>query len=120
MMDAVASRALDEGAQVLRPLYANLPAGMREKALAMIEGFDPASVVATSRFMVSGAQPFRGAEELQALECPTLLIGGDDPLHPAEVSDFYAANIPHCTTLPASTTDTPDVIGAFVDRCLRG
>jgi len=30
MMDAVASRALDEGVQVLRPLYANLPPQIRE------------------------------------------------------------------------------------------
>ena len=48
-MDAVASRALEEGVQVLRPLYANLPPPIREKALAMLEGFDAASVVATSR-----------------------------------------------------------------------
>src|SRR5262249_45939313 len=39
MMDAVASRAVDEGVQVLRPLCANLPPPMREKALAMMEGF---------------------------------------------------------------------------------
>ena len=29
MMDAVASRTLEEGVEVLRPLYENLPAGMR-------------------------------------------------------------------------------------------
>ena len=48
-MDGLASRALDEGVQVLRPLYAELPEPIRERALAMLEGFDPASVVATSR-----------------------------------------------------------------------
>lgn len=115
MMDAVASRAVDEGVQVLRSLYANLPPGVREKALTMIEGFDPASVVATSHFIASGSQPFTGAEDLMSLQCPTLLIRGDDPLHPPEVSDLYAANIANCTVMPASTTDAAEAIGAFVD-----
>jgi pimeloyl-ACP methyl ester carboxylesterase len=119
MMDAIASRAVDEGVQVLRPLYANLPAGMRERALAMMEGFDPASVVATSRFIASGAQPFTRPADLMLLECPTLLVRGDDPMHPAEVSDIYAASIPNCTVMPASTTDTAPAIGAFVDRCVQ-
>jgi 3-oxoadipate enol-lactonase len=119
MMDAVASRVVDEGVQVLRPLYANLPAGMRERALAMIEGFDPTSVVATSHFIASGSQPFTGAEDLMSLECPTLLVRGDDPMHPAEVSDLYAASIANCTVIPASTTDSAEVIGAFVDRWLQ-
>lgn len=119
MMDAVARRAVGEGVRVLQPLYANLPAGTRERALAMIEGFDPASVVATSHFVASGSQPFAGAEDLMSLECPTLLVRGDDPMHPAEVSDVYAANIANCTVMPASTTDTAEVIGAFVDRCLQ-
>lgn len=119
MMDAVASRALDEGVEVLRPLYANLPAGMRERALAMMEGFDPASVVATSHFISSGSQPFIAARELISLESPTLLVRGDDPMHPPEVSDLYAASIPDCTAMPASTTDVAEVIGAFVDRCLH-
>lgn len=119
MMDGVASRAIDEGVQVLRPLYANLPAGMRERALAMIEGFDPASVVATSRFLASGAQPFAAASDLMALAVPTLLVRGADPLHPPEVSDLYAASIPGCSELAASTTEVAAVIGSFVDRCVH-
>lgn len=117
-MDAVASRTLDEGIQVLRPMYANLPPGIREKALAMIEEFDPASVVATSHFIASGAQPFRSARELESLRAPTLLVRGDDPLHPAEVSDLYAAHIPNCTVLPASTTDVAGAIGELCQRSL--
>ncbi|MCC7241428.1 MAG: alpha/beta hydrolase [Acidobacteria bacterium] len=74
MMHAVASRALEEGVQVLKPLYANLPGGMRERALAMMEGFDPASVVATSHFVTSGAQPFMAAADLASLALPTLLV----------------------------------------------
>lgn len=117
MMDTVASRAIDEGVQVLRPLYANLPEGVRERAFAMLEEFDPASVVATSRFIASGAQPFVEAADLARLASPTLLVRGDDPLHPAEVSELYAVNIPRCTALPASTTDVAEAIGVFVERC---
>ena len=117
MMDGVASRAIEEGVQVLRPLYERLPAGVREKALAMIEGFEPASVVATSRFVASGAQPFVSADCLTSLTAPTLLVRGDDPMHPPEVSDLYAARIPDCTVVPASTTDIAAAIGAFADRC---
>lgn len=116
-MDAVASRALAEGLQVLRPLYADLPEGVRERALAMVETFDPASVVATSHFIASGTQPFIEADELRSLETPTLLVRGDDPMHPAAVSDLYAHSIPDCTAMPASTVDVAEPIGAFVDRC---
>ncbi len=118
-MDSVASRALDEGVQVLRPLYLNLPAGMREKALAMLEDFDPASVVATSHFIASGAQPFTSAADLKILDVPTLVVRGADPMHPAEISDLYAASIPRCTALPASTVDVAPAIGAFVEQRLR-
>ena len=71
-MNAIASRALEEGVRVLRPLYANLPAGVPDRALAMVEDFDPASVVATSQFLASGTQPFTAAAELDLLEPPTL------------------------------------------------
>lgn len=114
MMDAVASRALAEGVQVLRPLYANLPPQIREKAMAMVDGFDAASVVATSHFIASGAQPFNSAAHLRSLSMPTLIVPGGDPLHPAEVADLYAENIPDCSVAPA-----PDVaaeIGAFCDQ----
>jgi pimeloyl-ACP methyl ester carboxylesterase len=117
-MDAVASRALDEGVEVLRPLYERLPSPRREKALAMLEGFDAASVVATSRFIASGVQPFGSVAELGSLRMPTLLVRGDDALHPAEVSELYASSIPDCTVLPASTEDVPAAIETFlVERC---
>jgi 3-oxoadipate enol-lactonase len=116
MMDAVASRALVEGVQVLRPLYANLPPQVREKALAMVEDFDAASVVATSRFVASGAQPFTSVEDLRGLSTPTLLVPADDAIHPAEVSDLYAAHLPNCTVAPASTADVAAAIGAFCDQ----
>ena len=94
MMDAVASRALAEGVQVLRPLYAGLPPEIREKALAMVDGFDAASVVATSHFIASGAQPFTSAADLRSLSMPTLLVPGGDPLHPAEVAGFLCRKHP--------------------------
>lgn len=114
-MDAVASRALEEGVQVLRPLYANLPPNVREKALAMIEEFDPASVVATSHFIASGAQPFASMADLKSLAVPVLLVRGDDPIHPAEVSDLYAANLPNCRVIQASPADVAAAISAFCE-----
>jgi 3-oxoadipate enol-lactonase len=112
-MDALASRALDEGVRVLRPLYANLPPHIREQALAMLDGFDAASVVATSHFIASGAQPFTSATELRALSMPTLIVPGGDPLHPAEVAALYVENIPNRLVAPA--TDVAEEIGAFCD-----
>ena len=114
--DAVASRALEEGVQVLRPLYAGLPEPMRGKALEMVEGFDPASVVTTSRFIASGAQPFETPEDLRSVAVPALLVRGEDPLHPAEISDLYAEHLPDCQVLPAATPDVPGAIGAFCDE----
>jgi hypothetical protein len=46
-------------------------------------------------------------------------VCGDDPMHPAEVSDLYAANIPNCTAVPATTTDIARTIATFVDRCVQ-
>lgn len=116
MIDAIASRAIKEGVQVLRPLYANLPAGVQERALAMMEDFDGASVAATSHFIASGSQPFITASDLACLEAPTLLVRGDDPMHPPDVSDVYARSIPDCTAVPASTMNIAANIGAFLDR----
>lgn len=117
-MDTIASRALDEGVQVLEPLYADLPEPAREKALAMIEGFDAASVVTTSRFLASGAQPFKTPEDLRSIALPALLVRGDDPLHPAEISKLYAEHLPDCRVLPPSTTEIATAIGTFCDEVL--
>lgn len=115
-MDAVASRALDEGVQVLQPLYSNLPAPVRDRALAMIQGFDTASVVATSRFLASGAQPFATPDDLRSIARPALLVRSDDPLHPAEISTLYAEHLPNCRALPPLTTDIATAIGTFCDQ----
>ena len=84
----------------------------------MMQELDPASVVATSHFIASGSQPFIAAADLASLKCPTLLVRGDDRIHPPEVSDLYAASIQDCEVVPASTSDLAPVVGAFVDRCL--
>ena len=118
-MNAVASRAVAEGVGVLRPLYERLPPERREKALAMVAEFDAASVVATSAFVASGAQPFDSANELAALAMPALLVRGDDALHPKEVSDLYAETIPRADIAPAGLTDVAAIVGTFVGD-LRG
>jgi pimeloyl-ACP methyl ester carboxylesterase len=118
-MDSVASRAADEGLQVLRVLYANLPPAIQERAVEMLEGFDAASVVASSHFIASGAQPFVSTEDLRSLEVPTLLIRGNDDIHPAEISDLYAGNIRDCVALPAAVADVSEAIGAFCDQCTK-
>jgi len=84
---------------------------VEEKALEMLEGFDAGSVVATSRFLASGAQPFSSVGDLVALNVATLLVRGSDPMHPAEVSDLYAANIPGCVVAPDG--DVVTAVGAF-------
>jgi len=117
-MDSVASRASDEGIEVLRSLYAQLPDDIRQRAWQVASGFDPASVVATSRFIVSGAQPFGSSRELRSIRVPTLLVRGDDEQHPAEVSDVYAASITDCTVVPATDRDTVRALRDFCDAVI--
>jgi len=118
-MDAIASRAIDDGIETLRPLFAGLPAGIRERAWEIVGEFDPAGVVATSRFIASGAQPFESCRELEAIEVPVLLVRGDDATHPSEFSDLYARHIPDCTALPASTEDLSSAIREFCDAVIE-
>lgn len=117
-MDSVVSRASVEGIEALRPLYAQLPDGIRQRAWQMASGFDAGSVVATSRFIVSGAQPFASSRELRSIRVPTLLVRGDDAQHPAEISDGYASSITDCTTLPATGVDTVYAIRDFCDAII--
>lgn len=93
-LDAVGRRAPTEGVGVLLPLFAALPEAMRARATAMVERFDAASVAATTRLLGSSAQPFDRLDELRRVRCPTLLIPGVDPSHPAEVAHRLAAHIP--------------------------
>jgi pimeloyl-ACP methyl ester carboxylesterase len=74
--------------------------------------------------MASGAQPFASGADLEAIAVPTLLVAGNDPMHPAEVSDLYAAKIPRCTTVePSGTSDydarNVEIAAAIADFCER-
>lgn len=116
-MDAVASRAVEEGIEVLKPLFfGRLPEGMRERAWQLAAEFDPGSVAATSRFIAAGAQPFDSPGDLASIRAPTLVLGGNDEVHPAEVSALYADHIEDCTFEPSSDQDPGPVIRRFCGR----
>jgi pimeloyl-ACP methyl ester carboxylesterase len=53
-MATAGERALVTGISALYPLLETLPVGMRERARATIDTYDPASVAATTAFMASG------------------------------------------------------------------
>ncbi len=95
-------KARIEGFEAFRPLYQQR--GMEQIFNAMIASGDLASYLATNRFMASGAQPLKSTADLTVLAMPTLLMPGNDLMHPPEVSDRYATAIPNCTVadLPAS------------------
>ncbi len=115
-MDAVASRAVAEGVEVLREMYfSQLPEAMAQPAWAMASTFDPGSVTTTSGFIASGVQPFRSTHELHNLAVPVLLVRGADAIHPTEISDLYAESVPDLTVVPPGGTDTTHAIRAFMD-----
>lgn len=105
-LNGIASRALSEGVQVLKPMYAQLPEPIRTKALQMVDTMDAASVVTTAAFLASGAQPFSTEDELRALPMRTLLIKANDPMHPGEVSELYASALPNCTVVEPGNNAT--------------
>lgn len=111
-IDAAARRAPTDGIDALLPLLDSLPAAIRERARAVVLSLDPRSVAALSCFMSSGAQPFATAAELAAIACPTLVIRGVDPQHPAALADLLAAHLAEATV--SSATDHPDAVSAFL------
>ena len=94
-VSVLAQRALSEGMGALESAYAGLPDGVRERAIDMVRGFDPASYATTAAFLASGVQPFGSAAELSAITAPVLILPGDDPMHPAETSALYETALPH-------------------------
>ncbi|HEX4449630.1 MAG TPA: alpha/beta hydrolase [Kofleriaceae bacterium] len=96
-MDAAGSRAPAEGVGVLLPLFDAMPPAIRERARAIIADYDPASVAATTRFMLEGGQPFERGTDLDAIDAPALVVPGIDPTHPAEFAEIYRRNIRRCT-----------------------
>jgi pimeloyl-ACP methyl ester carboxylesterase len=117
-MDAAGRRCPREGITALHPLFAALPDPLRARARAMVDGFDPASVAATTAFMASGAQPFAAATELAAIAAPVLLVPGTDPTHPPEVAAVFRRHLRDCTVhaiAPADfAADHATPIAAFV------
>src|SRR6202020_215090 len=57
------------------------------RARRMIADYDPASVAATTRFLLEGGQPFERGEALAAIDAPAIVVPGIDPTHPPEVAD---------------------------------
>jgi hypothetical protein len=47
---------------------------------------------------------------------PTLLIRGNDALHPASVSEFYARTIPCCTVVGPEAVDAAATIEQFITK----
>jgi 3-oxoadipate enol-lactonase len=122
-LDPILAKVADEGVEAFRPLYQRSPA-MASYFDAMICSLDLASFVATNRFMASGAQPFASDADLEAIVVPTLLVPGNNPMDPAEVSALYAAKIPRCAMVELS--DTADynrrnieIAAAIGDFCER-
>jgi 3-oxoadipate enol-lactonase len=119
----VLARAPEQGIQAFRPLYQKSPA-MEAYFDGMIGSLDLASFIATNQFMASGAQPFASVRDLASIAVPALLVRGNDPMHPPEISDLYAARIRRCTTVDLSNeTDEESrnaaIAAAIEDFCER-
>ena len=111
-LDMVGRRAPAEGVSVLYPLFDALPEAIRGRARAMVDSFDPESVAATTRFLASEAQPFDTLDELAGVRCPSLVVPGVDPSHPAEVATLLAAHLPD-----AALVETGALSEALVRFC---
>ena len=113
LMDEAGQRALEQGVESLRPLYARLPQPIRQRAIEMMLGFDAASVAATMRFLASGLQPIDAAQELAAIDVPVLLVPGTDAEHPPEVSRLYLQHIRRHVVVDPTSADLAERIEAF-------
>jgi len=122
LLGPIIARARDEGIEAFRPLYREH--GAEAYFDAMIGSTDLPSFLATNRFMAAGAQPFASGADLEAIAVPTLLIPGNDPMHPVEASNLHAAKIPNCRMVTLSdTTDysvrNAEIAAAIADFCER-
>lgn len=119
-------RAQTEGFEAFRALYQQR--GIEQYFNAMIASADLPSYLATNRFMASGAQPFKSSADLAALAVPTLLVPGNDSMHPPEVSGLYAGAIPNCDVIELPATldietrnlEISETVGNFcTQNCMR-
>jgi pimeloyl-ACP methyl ester carboxylesterase len=113
-MNAVGSRAVAEGVEVMLPLFDGLPEPIRSRARALAMTYDAASVARSTAFMASGAQPFACAADLAVIAVPTLVVPGRDPTHPREVADVYARHVPGAVVREADGADYAGVIADFM------
>jgi 3-oxoadipate enol-lactonase len=113
VMEQAGRQALARGVEALRPLYAALPPAIRERAIAMMLGFDAPSVAATTRFLASGEQPFGAARELASIEPPALLVPGSDAEHPAEVCALYAEHLRRPLVVDPTAADLMERLDGF-------
>lgn len=114
-IEAHAVRAQAEGIGALTPLFAALPPELRARALAMIEGFDVASVAATARFLASGAQPFAALDELATITAPALVVPGEDATHPAALAGRYAEHLVDCRVRAVPAGAIAGAVAAFCE-----
>jgi len=112
-MAEAGERAAAHGIDALRPLFESLPAAIRDFALNMLLGFDPASVAATTRFLASNAQPLESARDLASLSVPVMLVPGADPQHPPEIAGLYARHLRHPVVVDASGPELVERISEF-------
>ena len=113
MADA-GERTLEQGVEALQPLFEALPPRIRAVALEMMQGFDPASVAATTRFLARNHQPMESARELQGIDVPVLVLPGIDPQHPAEIASLYVRHLRHASVLEQTT---PDLVERLCQFC---
>jgi 3-oxoadipate enol-lactonase len=62
---------------------------------------DPTSFAAFSSFPIGSTQPFARLDDLQELAMPILVIPANDPIHPREVGEAWAAALPNSELVEA-------------------
>jgi pimeloyl-ACP methyl ester carboxylesterase len=112
-MKEAGARAREQGVEALRPLFERLPPPVRDTALEMMRGFDPASVAATTRFLASSEQPMGSVRELESIDVPALVLPGLDPQHPAEIAALYAQHLPRPVVVAQTAPDMMETITRF-------
>jgi 3-oxoadipate enol-lactonase len=112
-MKEAGERALEHGTEALRPLFENLPRPIRDVAMQMMLGFDPASVAATTRFLAMNQQPMDSVRELRSIDVPVMLLPGADPQHPREVASLYAEHLRYPIVVEHSAPDMLETLALF-------
>jgi 3-oxoadipate enol-lactonase len=87
-------------------------------ALAKWKRHDEKSIAA-ALLGLGWSQPFQSKDDLQGITCPTLLIGGSDALHPAEVSEMYLTTIAGARSpdaIPIDSESTTAAIREFLSK----